>query len=1427
MNYTDIALNADQIAALKKSWRKTGWRIKVLKPSGKKTPDSNTTNIVKIDSDQPGNYYPLNTAGGRYKKLIHDAKKNRTFILHHEDINEGSDAIVSIVNHELGADHADFIEKINCAVSAGWPAAYYGDVAHDIAYDPASQQLAIAVSACEANNPPALFMIDCRKYLPELMSNVCNRLKPNPDYLSCTVWAGDTKVVGTGGTRNPAVLFVRFHDGRWWTWTRISHVYSGNNDQAWQLGFFYSASSYTVVAQYGFAPDWNWINGKGDQWAASVSFPAQSRWYPQGKDDAGGPGYPDNQIDGYWNDPAAAFANVTSFDVVPGGAEGYILIGTTPYHSDLCINEFGIEGFLFRINIETLLANYANPAAVAETGWLKNAVYDPETGYYNVWASVETAVLDTTSIRGYCRVLVTQDHEGMPPGYNAGDRLRVQSRFGTVNIERGSDPDGSWKWHVATFCDAETIKVGFVQGGDFNTRTYPFSLRWLVTVYPLIPGLEECIGIHSADPIVQATDTDRPMTAVYTPPAECGAGWEHTCPPPDSYSWKLARYLYPGGKWTQIKKGIVYNAAASKYIFPALRESLTPWLWPDSTAGLGLWTHDGTALTRLTTVETALDYDFIGAMAQIDDAGEYALLASNDVGEDNLSIQFFRTADNSFLADKFTAELIRTDSSVTGMWWNPDSNAIGFCTGAQTIGGAGEIRFWYPTTTAGGRTRDPRVWWDGANPDVTIGDGDAAGAIGQLAAFFNPAWKQTKGTSSYSFSFDAEGMDYLPWVESRFNENPDFPGTYAGTFEDGARLIVERGIWDGGEWAWIREGQTFVVLTAADAESGFASINVSSQGPISLLVTRATYEGFHKPDENIYTDVVLTKEANEDGSCVCYYEEDGKRVADWRRRPEPVVLVDGVRTMGFNLNLNNGMVTFETKPTGTVTASFSAYVPGTNEAEDIIKCILTYPQELGGCGLDESYITRTIEGAALTTEDHLTYSFPKNNLVPSDPSNVIYRDGAPAPGGFTWDERNGSVTFSSSQIGHLITGDCLYYTIQKSGATLRPLRFHPRIQQSSIDAINEVCRRVAPNYCFREGRDGKLECGFFTQKAEGGEDLAIEDEDIVLTSLENNPAYEGLATRVLSFGKAELEELPNFCLGKTVIDDWSVTAAAEGWDRGWHDGTVVERVVDGDPATGATSGYGEWGDKGEGKTYDVQAYLIAHVEEGVPCLTVDMGEPREVATIIIARPSQVSTEGEVGGAVQAMSLWVSEDASDFIRIVETFELPPGQNVRFNVDSDFEHVKLFRYIRVNLHSLGLYRWGSGKTHSQMGISEVQCYPNEVIMGEARLQAENPDEPLYDRTGLLDKYGVITHVARNGSHDSTLSSQEKADEDARFTLEEIVRLVSRVTIRSPWLPGIPAFSTLRIVNSALGIDKTFFVEEHSASPDGDIYMGNTLP
>ena len=191
-----------------------------------------------------------------------------------------------------------------------------------------------------------------------------------------------------------------------------------------------------------------------------------------------------------------------------------------------------------------------------------------------------------------------------------------------------------------------------------------------------------------------------------------------------------------------------------------------------------------------------------------------------------------------------------------------------------------------------------------------------------------------------------------------------------------------------------------------------------------------------------------------------------------------------------------------------------------------------------------------------------------------------------------------------------------------------------------------------------------------------------------------------------------------------------------------------------------------------------------------------------------------------------MSVWVSDDGADYIRIVNGFDLGPGQNIRFVAGTNFDEGLRFRYLRINLHSLGLYTW-EGHTDSQMGISEVQCYGNKILIGEARLQGDYPDEPLYDSAGLLDKYGLITHVARGGAPDRMLFTKELADLDARYTLEEIVRLLDKVEAQSPWLPGIPVFSTIRVVNASLGIDKTFFVESREAGAKGDSYSGSTLP
>jgi len=486
---------------------------------------------------------------------------------------------------------------------------------------------------------------------------------------------------------------------------------------------------------------------------------------------------------------------------------------------------------------------------------------------------------------------------------------------------------------------------------------------------------------------------------------------------------------------------------------------------------------------------------------------------------------------------------------------------------------------------------------------------------------------------------------------------------------------------------------------------------------------------------------------------------------------------------------------------------------------------------LNGAGLDESFITDRLVGETLTTTDGYTYAFSKN-MIKADDNNKIYVDDVEKTAGvdFDWDNpdvfpnidsRTGTVTFGVQQTG-VVTGDATYYTIQKSGVTLPRIRFSAKIQQDSHACCQEVMRRVSPNYQMWERRDGKIAVDYVTQTTSGSEDISFDDDDYSIETLDIDAAYEDMATSVISFGQAELEDLPNLAQGKTVTDHWTAQMAGLGLS-GWHGSVDVQVVTDGDPETQATSGYGRWS---EG-TYAVQEYLIALGDDGAELLSVDLEELKEVETIIIARGSQAATEGD-GGAVQTLSVWTSNDGgANYSKLVSQFNIAPGANIQFEAGNAFDEGLFITNIQVRIHSLGLYKNSRGATDSQMGISEIQAYPPRIIEGRATLQADDPDADYYDENGLLERYGIRTYLARNGQPDPALNTQEKADADAGFVLDEIVRLLRRVTINAPWLPGIPKYSTIRITNTLTGADYGFFVESRNADEGGHSFTGATLP
>ena len=1411
MPYSDIGISGNQITELKKALKATAWRIKVMKPTGKKLPDVDTTKVVKID--KTGGTYPApDTAIGDYRKCIHDDKQNRTFILHRRLPND-TDAVVSVINHSFDTTDPDYIETIKqsvCdAVTPGiWTTDYDQFYVQDMAFNPNTQKLALSFYGAQTPDVPlCLMVVDCNRKIDELATNYCSTLADNPNYLGVEAWIPDADY--TGDTRSQ-ILYVRHWNNRFYCYSLCYFTGATPADFFNQLGYFDTAGNYHHVFTCGMSP-WYQINTSdgGTTYNDSIGWPISNPRYSEMEFESGSL---------YWGDPLQIFdarsngnytSGITSFEI---NDSGILTMGRTPSRD--IDNGFGCEPTVAKID----LASTAAPTVIQQTITVA-PTYNPGSGMWELPAGVAIASFDLSACPGQIAVKCVENHvDGAFGTHGRLSKLLVQTQYGTA-IDEGVNTATYGGAYLHTFCYQETARVGVQYPGTLSQAT-EFYLKFEITIsYPFPSQLVDVVGPHTPGiTFKQASDTTVMQTGTYSLL---------------STDWELADLQYPSGDalWCRIGD-CYYDSAWSKYIIAMLDQDGNGSGF-ETGGGLGLWclfdNNDDYQLTKYTSAGSDLEDDHIGRLLYLGD-GAVGILCDDSVNGalllSTLSVQFFNTLTETFSDAVFTpGSLAYTQVYTTGLWYDSARSMVGWMTGSRSSN-RGEIWFYGPETITDEEwDRNPRMWWDGSEPDVIMGaDSNIyADAMNSPASFSDPSFSDNKGLASHEFSFGVSGWEYLPGADSAFNRNPDFPDSIDGTLKDGARVILEAGVFSDFSWTWIPEVYGFVIKAPANTAAGVTDMQVTTVGSIGMFLTFATYKGTHTPDQSTYTAVELTS-PSADGLTYSY-DDGGGVISDWVLNPEPIIYIDGVVTQAYDMSSDAGTITFKEDRSGnTVTATFNAYDTGTNEAEDIIICILQYPQELGGPGLDDSYITDLITGETLTTDDNLTYSFSRNNIKSDAAENTIYVDGTPT-GSVTWDFRNGTAIFSGSQAGHVITGDCRYYTIQKSGVTLKPIDFDPRKQKSAWDATQEVCRRVAPNYIIRERRDGRIEADFYTQKIAGNEDFTISSSDIVIESISADPAFEGLATRVLSFGQAELQDLPNLCLGKTVTDLWTTEASSRGWTHGWNSGDI-QSITDGEPGSGMLTGYGGWGDG----TSQVQTDLIAAGTDGIPVCSVDMEAAYEIATIIIARPSQAAGEGERGASVQ-FSIWGSLDSSDWTKLAAAFILGPGQNTQIKVGTNWQEGSKFQYIRVNCHSLGLYTGPDNDTDSQMGLSEIQAYENEIIQGEAVLQNTDPSAAHYDSWGLLDRYGIRTFIARDGSPDPALTTQAQCDADAGFVLDEVVRLVSQIQVTAPWLPAVPKFSTIKVANPATGEDATFFVESRSGGGDGTetqyIYAGSTLP
>ena len=1326
---------------------------------------------------------PLVTAGLGYGQVIRDTygKRNRTIILHTNAMNSAL-PVITIIDHVRLE-----VFTINKNNSTGWDLALV-TAPHHMLFNPETNYLYVTVPATSSTTTPpapAIFKISLEMDAgvtgdpatddPKL--NTCSTLEEkaengvgNDKLWNCTVIRASTAITGDNSD-NSFFNLLCIHNSQLYVFYEESQYHNGGLDTRPNIfGYFDKLNIFYPLWTYGRIPETP-LSGSPPAW---MSYPNCTTWPVSGIRPAPCSYY---YLKSWHYDKAKGNLTMAfSMQYISYGWETYVL----ELHLDAILNHTIDRTDTYRykgaIVIESHYTAADLPLPYSYKGLQADMTIDASTfGYGQV-----EVYWTRTNLTGL----------GQPfPGIHFETGVQGTSVLGAVS-GAVSFNDGAFYIHldpldpyiriVIANQDTETT-VQSKQRFDFWIREYPV-------------GTVRAINVLSKAPLKQAGDPNRPQTVVFD-----------SSPAIMSYDLNLGDTL---------STAPVALFRAGEFLYIAINNQ--------AGEGLGVWVieQNGDQIKRVDVSGLKLAYNAVKFFAPVGDTNQSFIVGSSQspsTGQPH-KLQYFNTNINDI------------DLSNTALNFTVSSNIFR----GLAFGGGWIVATWYsevviyrPGTAVGDNPapdgiNEPaynpqwvRAWWDGTNPDIIIEGDDPLqlDETGRTAGITGLSFTNSKGEASYDLNFAVGDINYMPWVDSVFNENPAAPGTYSGVLEDGTRLIMQRGVLgDNGEWIWIDECQVFIISEPARAQAGIARMTLDCKGVIGMFITRSIYEWIHRPEEQIYTNVTFITTNN----LIYYYNVSGTRIVDWKTSPAPIVKVNGVVAYNYTLHTSAGEIEFYTAQTGNViTATFTSFVPGTNEAEDIIICILRHPNEVGGCGLDDTYFTDNILNETLTTTNHLTYSFSKNNIRNPDGYNKIYKNGIEITTGFTWNYRNGTVTFAVSPIGNLIQGSCTYFTIQKSGITLREIAFTPKEQRTAYDCINEVVRRVAPNYIFHESPDGKLICNYYTQKADGLEDLEIVDDDIILRSFADNPMYYSLATYIISFGQAPLSELPNLCLGKTVINEWPYA---------WHPGTNFQTVVDGDPATQITTGYGRW--SGDGTTKLVQDAINATGITGLPMISIDLGASKAVETIIVARGSQVATEGDAG-AVVIYSLWNSSNGSSWKKLVDPFTIPPGQNVQFKAGTNYDEHTTFRYLRVNCHSLGLYNW-KGHTNSQLGISEVQCYESEILTGIAKLQDEDPAAAHFDQWGLLKKYGRhLVYIARGGSPDPALYTQDKVDLDAGFILDEMMRLLSQVEIEAPYLPGVRLYDTIKIRNGALQKTVTMFVESRTVSETGDSIKGTNLP
>lgn len=621
------------------------WPAKSVTPS----------NIIKIDPTDT-NLLDYHTKPGTYRKMVHDNDGNRSFVLQQNFTSTTSNAIVTVIDHSKDQDDADFITELNRSTLLDFPEEYNQNNYYcvDMAYNGDDKVLALGMLGCSYGTPT--------EYYPATVVLI-NMDTTSDDYLKCSTLRNNPFQNGYGSI----LKFVRYFDGRYYTFSRVDAYGAvpgpGDYTKIYQLGYFDAETGeFTLCFQYGYALE-DKTQPNGEEWDSSVLYPNQPRWYPI---------YPGTPVApstaGYWGDPSLGISdNVATFEIIPDNG-GEIIIGTNP---TMLTAQFAMEPFVYRISIPLMDAELDEDARlIGVSEQTESSVLNPMTGRYylkkgyvngNITRSVDGLAITNMNGGGLSYVK-------MSCNYAAAGHLYVTSDFGTSVA--ATDSATSKSAAVSFFSYGDRVINNFVHG-DVLAEDVPFKATFTFSLYKLIPGLIEVIGIHSSTPLCDPVDTDRPVREV------------GNITSPITKSFWLASAAYPSATNLVLWRGTYfpnYDSFALSFL-------------TSGGAVAGFWVYRHTCVPETRTFTNYTTYNGISAsstmcraMSRID--ASHLCLCSNTNANDKNAINYW---DWDELAVSSTAEIesVYTDP-VSGVGIDPaipldvfidtTNNIIGFMT---------------------------------------------------------------------------------------------------------------------------------------------------------------------------------------------------------------------------------------------------------------------------------------------------------------------------------------------------------------------------------------------------------------------------------------------------------------------------------------------------------------------------------------------------------------------------------------------------------------------------------------------------------------------------------------------------------------------------------------------------------------------------